>query len=239
MAAIRAELKTKSGPFGPAVSNAEDTAREAVARARWIALDLDTTRFSVLAANSSQDRSRLSLCFDNEHPQVSPASRALLGPMAMPLIAHSLRSTTPCAWSQSPENNDPVILQRIDVPATGTSGIAFPVTTGSGQSGLVVFFGHRASLDERQLFDIHARCFHLFESAAALASAAPAVVSVANRERDCLDLSSHGLTSDEIATELGLSPHTVNQYLTNTARKLGAVNRVHVVAKALRLGLIG
>ena len=32
--------------------------------------------------------------------------------------------------------------------------------------------------------------------------------------------------------------HTANQYLTNTAQKLDAVNRMHAVAKALRLGLI-
>lgn len=237
MAAVGAEAKTRR-PFGQVGQSNENASREALARARWIALDLDTTRFSVLAANASQDRGRLALCFDNECPQVSPASRALLGPMATPLIAHSLRSTTPCAWSQHPDDAGHAMLQQIEAPVLGTSGIAFPVATVNGQSGLVVFLGHRGALDPRQLLDIHARCFHLFETAAALASTAPATAPVASRERDCLDLSSHGLTSDEIAGELGLSPHTVNQYLTNTARKLGAVNRVHVVAKALRLGLI-
>ena len=42
----------------------------------------------------------------------------------------------------------------------------------------------------------------------------------------------------EIAAQLGLSVHTANQYLTNSAQKLNAVNRMHAVAKALRLGLI-
>ena len=37
---------------------------------------------------------------------------------------------------------------------------------------------------------------------------------------------------------LKLSVHTANQYLTNTTQKLDAVNRMHAVAKALRMGLI-
>ena len=45
------------------------------------------------------------------------------------------------------------------------------------------------------------------------------------------------IASDEIATRLGLSVHTANQYLANTTQKLNAVNRMHAVAKALRAGL--
>jgi DNA-binding CsgD family transcriptional regulator len=233
------ETASKRSPFGQVSLGAANLLREAIARARWIALDLDTTRFAVMSVSSSQDRGRLTLCFDNEHPQMSAVSRALLGPMARPLLAHSMRATIPCVWSAEPDClSAPSLLHGIDAPVPGVAGIAFPVTTSSGQPGLVVFVGHRMELSEQQIFDIHARCFHLFETAALLAGANPSAMCVASRERDCLDLSSHGLTSDEIAEELGLSPHTVNQYLTNTARKLGAVNRVHVVAKALRLGLI-
>lgn len=228
----------KRNPFRQASQGVQDALGDARERARWIALDLETTRFSVLVANAALGRSRLGLCFDHEHPQVSAASRALLGPAASQLIGHSLRSTTPCAWRQTPESAGSAILQRIDTPILGTCGIAFPVATSGGQSGLVVFIGNRTTPDERHLLDIHTRCFQLFEVASELASAASSAVSVASRERDCLDLSSHGLTSDEIGVELELSPYTVNQYLTNTARKLGADNRVHAVAKALRLGLI-
>ena len=62
--------------------------------------------------------------------------------------------------------------------------------------------------------------------------------AISKRELECLSLTANGLTSEEIAAELGLSVHTANQYLTNTAQKLNAVNRMHAVAKALRLGLI-
>ena len=58
------------------------------------------------------------------------------------------------------------------------------------------------------------------------------------RELECLKLTANGYTSEEIAQLLKLSVHTANQYLTNTAQKLNAVNRMHAVAKALRMGLI-
>ncbi len=61
---------------------------------------------------------------------------------------------------------------------------------------------------------------------------------MSKRERQCLQLTARGKTSDEIAAALGLSIHTANQYLTATTQKLNAVNRMHAVAKALRLGLI-
>ena len=41
-----------------------------------------------------------------------------------------------------------------------------------------------------------------------------------------------------IRDRLKLSVHTANQYLTQSAQKLDAVNRTQAVAKALRLGLI-
>ena len=41
--------------------------------------------------------------------------------------------------------------------------------------------------------------------------------TISKRELECLSLTANGLTSEEIADRLGLSVHTANQYLTNTA----------------------
>ena len=59
------------------------------------------------------------------------------------------------------------------------------------------------------------------------------------RELECVRLTANGMTSEQIAAALKLSVHTANQYLTNSTQKLNAANRVHAVAKALKLGLIG
>jgi LuxR family quorum sensing-dependent transcriptional regulator len=63
-------------------------------------------------------------------------------------------------------------------------------------------------------------------------------VRLTPRERDVMRLSATGLTSAEIAGELGMSPRTVNQHVDNVADKLGTRNRAHTVAEIVRRGLL-
>nr|WP_246263638.1 helix-turn-helix transcriptional regulator [Caulobacter soli] len=58
------------------------------------------------------------------------------------------------------------------------------------------------------------------------------------RQRQCLSLACRGLTSSQIAVELGLSRRTVDQYFLDAFRRLGARNRAQAVAEALRRGEI-
>jgi DNA-binding NarL/FixJ family response regulator len=55
------------------------------------------------------------------------------------------------------------------------------------------------------------------------------------REREILDRLATGLTGEEVAVELFLSPETIRTHLRNAMRKLGARTRVHAVAQAVRL----
>jgi DNA-binding CsgD family transcriptional regulator len=52
-----------------------------------------------------------------------------------------------------------------------------------------------------------------------------------------VELLARHMTSKEIARELGISPHTVDQRLTGAMRKLGAVNRRELARLALALCL--
>ncbi len=54
----------------------------------------------------------------------------------------------------------------------------------------------------------------------------------------CLRFASLGKTTDEIAAASGYTPDTVNSYMKTAIRKLGADNRVHAIAEAIRRGLI-
>ena len=58
------------------------------------------------------------------------------------------------------------------------------------------------------------------------------------REVEVVKWTSEGKTSAEIAIILGLSEHTVISHITSAARKLKAVNRVHMIAIAVRKGIV-
>ena len=58
------------------------------------------------------------------------------------------------------------------------------------------------------------------------------------REREILKLISHGNTSDNVAAILGIAGRTVDAHIANAGAKLGASNRIHAVATALRLNEI-
>jgi DNA-binding CsgD family transcriptional regulator len=58
------------------------------------------------------------------------------------------------------------------------------------------------------------------------------------REREVLDLLASGLTGEEVASRLSLSPETIRTHIRNAMGKLDAHTRVHAVAIALRHGEI-
>lgn len=58
------------------------------------------------------------------------------------------------------------------------------------------------------------------------------------RETQVLDLLAAGQTTDVAAGNLYLAPATVRSYVESAMEKLGATNRVHAVAEALRQGII-
>jgi len=62
--------------------------------------------------------------------------------------------------------------------------------------------------------------------------------SLGDAELEALSLFASGKTADEMAVALGVSKSMAMHYLRVAARKLGARNRVHAVAIAIRKGLI-
>lgn len=58
------------------------------------------------------------------------------------------------------------------------------------------------------------------------------------REVEILSLASHGKTAPEMSVALAISERTVAFHINNIVEKLGASNKTHAVALALRQGLI-
>lgn len=71
-----------------------------------------------------------------------------------------------------------------------------------------------------------------------LPEAGPSGRVLTGREREILKLISHGNTSETVAAILGIAGRTVDAHIANAGAKLGASNRIHAVATALRLNEI-
>jgi DNA-binding CsgD family transcriptional regulator len=61
---------------------------------------------------------------------------------------------------------------------------------------------------------------------------------LSERERECLFWVAEGKTTDDVALIVGVSPNTVNRYISLAIRKLSAANRAKAVATAIRRGIL-
>ena len=61
---------------------------------------------------------------------------------------------------------------------------------------------------------------------------------LSKREREIMDLLAQGLTGEQVAEKLFLSPETIKTHIRNAMNKLEANTRVHAIAIALREGFI-
>ena len=64
------------------------------------------------------------------------------------------------------------------------------------------------------------------------------VCQISKRQKEVLLLLSAGYSNAEIASALGISPHTVKDHVSNIMQLLDADNRVHCITEARQLGLI-
>ncbi len=125
-------------------------------------------------------------------------------------------------------------------------GYAFPIHGRSGLLGGVYIFGDGRLLSTSELFIIDAAMRVAFwrllefvgESDAVLSIPDMSATQFTRRELDVLTLLAQGKTSPEIGKSLSISSHTVDWYINGIQRKLEARNRQHVVALALRHGVI-
>ena len=115
--------------------------------------------------------------------------------------------------------------------------MAVPVSEGPSIAGLVSYSGHPA-MGRSDEVALQLLSFSLFSELRHKDKAPPAqeprLPPLTPREREVMRLSAIGLTSVEIADQLGMSPRTVNQHVDNVADKLGTRNRTHTIAELMR-----
>ncbi|WP_289992506.1 helix-turn-helix transcriptional regulator [Aquibium sp. ELW1220] len=218
---------------------------DTVRQVRRMSVEAGATYYGVFLVSRTTPQPALALCFDRKFPRSSETSRILCGERGVAWLAAAGRSMTPFWWHGEIAHDRcpafPLLVVGQETPplTPDLPGLALPAFADDGAQGFVVLAGGGIGVDDALVCDLHLRTLTLFGTVARmLLSQTGEVPAMSKRELQCLRLTAQGKTSDEIAAALGLSIHTANQYLTATTQKLDAVNRMHAVAKALRLGLI-
>ncbi|GAK71378.1 helix-turn-helix transcriptional regulator [Agrobacterium rubi] len=123
---------------------------------------------------------------------------------------------------------------------------AFPVHGRSGLLGGSFILGEGRLFSDSELFIIDTAMRVAFWRLLEFAGQSNDLLSIPDlsitqftrRELDVLMLLAQGKTSPEIGKTLSISSHTADWYINGIQRKLDAKNRQHVVALALRHGII-
>ena len=85
---------------------------------------------------------------------------------------------------------------------------------------------------------IHPQLTKTFIEEAQSASDEPKAAPLSKREREILQKVADGATTRQVASDLGISPHTVKTHLERIFEKLGANDRAQAVAIAIRTGIV-
>jgi DNA-binding CsgD family transcriptional regulator len=201
--------------------------------------------FSLFLVSQTAECRRLTPFMDTTYPCISKRTEFLALTLGERFARRMAGTTQPCWWAENDESLIAASLtrclwaERLPAPQGLGPALALPLLDERGQAGAIVMSGNSIALSMPALADTQARCLALFAKMTGLRPAAPRTAPpISPRELECLKLTANGQTSEEIAVTLGLSVHTANQYLTNSTQKLNAMNRMHAVAKAIRMGLI-
>jgi len=114
--------------------------------------------------------------------------------------------------------------------------VAVPITHAEHIAGMVSYSG-AVELSDDDKVALQLLSYMLFSQVRHIdPNAKPELTlpALTPREKEVMRLSAIGLTSTQIAQQLGMSPRTVNQHVDNVADKLGTRNRTHTIAELMR-----
>lgn len=170
-----------------------------------------------------------------------------------PRVHALLETSLPLIWDQGTfRGKSPAADQFLDAAMSYgvASGVAIPVRDNQGHASMTALSSATPALNAARLGVINrrlgemvlfAQCLHEISRAAILQRGITPLsrgTSLSGRERECLTLASRGLTSDDIAGRLQISPRTVEFHFAGIRSKLAAANRQEAIAKAMSAGLI-
>jgi DNA-binding CsgD family transcriptional regulator len=170
-----------------------------------------------------------------------------------PRVQDILESVIPQLWDQKTyRGRSPRIDALLDLFSSYDlrSGIVVPIRDTHGRVAMLSLSSSFAINDEVRtamitqvkgditLFGLY---FHeLFVSGVLNDVIRPSLhgAKLSPRERECIDMSAHGLSGEDISQRLCISPRTVQHHFDSIRGKLNATSRQEAVAIAVQMGII-
>ena len=163
-----------------------------------------------------------------------------------PMIEYAKTAEAPMAWSRELFAREPLRALARDTLSIGLNhGWLQPMHDPGGGFGMLTLARRGGPLGEEELRAklpmvqwlarvVHRRLFGEFQAW----QRNRAISCLTERELTCLRLAADGGTAQEIAQLAGVGERTVNFHMANAISKMGAANKTHAVALAMRLGLL-
>jgi LuxR family quorum sensing-dependent transcriptional regulator len=160
-----------------------------------------------------------------------------------PVVRHCRRTSVPFAWADAPFDRvkEPRALEVMNraIDFRMSKGFITPIHGIGGFKAGISLGGQDIDLNEHSKPALHLMSLYAFEAICKLMDSQPQMDHrLTARERETLSWASQGKTAYEIGAILHIGQRTVEEHLATAARKLGASNRTHAVAIAIRNRII-
>ena len=172
---------------------------------------------------------------DEDYFRVDPVVQAAMSHF-MPIDWRDLKEASPVGRR---------ILSEAHDFGIGRQGVAFPIR---GANGDFALFNVTADLDDvrwdhlksRRMGDWQTLGHYLHRRLLEIAGhkMSGGLAKLSPREIETLELTAHGLSSEEVADQMGISERVVRAHLQTCRYKLNALNTTHAVARAVKLRMI-
>ncbi len=159
-----------------------------------------------------------------------------------PTVRLLRRSVHPFEWHEAPYDaeKEPQAAEVMHRAAECgmANGFVVPIHSLTGYEACISFGGKHLDLTTRSKPAVHLMGIYGFDRIRRLLTPPPRPNKLSAREREVIAWASQGKSAWEIGEILNISQRTVEQHAANACQKLGATNRLHAVAIAIRERLL-
>ncbi|WP_027549798.1 LuxR family transcriptional regulator [Bradyrhizobium sp. Cp5.3] len=160
-----------------------------------------------------------------------------------PVIRKCRQTVNPFEWSEAPYDTElepgAVEVMRRAADFRMSRGFVVPIHGLTGYEAGVSLGGVNLDLNARSKPALHLMAMYGYDHIRRLLDPAPhPSTRLTPREREVIAWAAQGKSAWEIGEILSITQRTAEEHLATAARKLGAVNRTHAVAIAIRHRII-